>query len=254
MKRRKKKLLYGLFVIIMIISAVVFYIEYTKEPEVDELFQPKASDIEVDESEYEDASVNNFRFKLAPDVDLAEERRKHNNNDIVGRLEIPDLFNVLVVKGSDNKYYLNRSVDKTYDVRGTEFLDYRLTPTSKQVNIYGHNSRDPNIKVAFIKLEKLLDKKFFDEHPYIIFQYDGGKALYEIKAIKEINDTNNEHMKVNFTGQQFIDHFNALTNMPVQSRDISITADSEIIVLQTCSHHWDNALYIITAVKLDYKF
>ena len=251
MSKSKKKILTIIFVLIMIISGIVFFIEYNKKPEEPEIYKPTPSEIETT---YEEDNVNGLNIILAQDIDIAAERRKHNNNDIIGRLEVPDLFNVLVVKGTDNEYYLNRSVDKKYDVRGTEFIDYRVNSTSKQVNIYGHNSRDPNIKVAFLKLEKLLDKSFFDSHPYIIFQYEGGKALYEIKSIKEIKDTDNEHMRVDSTGQKFVDHVNIITSQAINSRNITIDQDSEILVLQTCSHHWDNAFYIITAVKTDYKF
>ena len=182
MKRKTKKLFYLFFIVVMIASGVVFYIEYNKKPEEPEIYQPTPS--EISETTTEETSVNGFKFDIAEDIDIAAERKKHNNNDIIGRLEIPGLFNVLVAKAGDNEYYLNHSVDKQYDVRGTEFIDYRVSPNSKQVNIYGHNTRDENIKVAFLKLEKFLEKKYFDEHPYIIFQYEGGKSLYEIKAIK----------------------------------------------------------------------
>ncbi len=251
---KTKIIMYIIFSLVLVASAIVFAVDYFSpkpEPPEPDIYKPTPSELST---ETEDATVNGFKFKLAEDIDIAAERKKHNNNQIVGRLEIPELFNVLVAQSNDNSYYLTHSVDKEYDIRGTEFLDYRVKPTSKQINIYGHNTRDTNIKVAFLKLEKFLDKEFFDSHPYIIFQYEGGKALYEIKSIKEISETNGEHMKVDLTGQDFIDHFNAITNSPVQSRNISINAESEILVLQTCSHHWDNALYIVTAVKLDYKF
>ena len=189
---------------------------------------------------------------MAPDVDLNAERKKHNNNDIIGRLEIPDLFNVLVVRGTDNQFYLNHDVDKKYEIRGNEFMDYRVSPQSKQINIYGHNTRDPNIKVAFLKLEKFLDKDFFDKNQYIIFQYDGGKSIYKIKAMREIYESNVEHLYVDYTGNDFVNHVNKLTGDDglIYRRDIEVNANSEILVLQTCSHHWNKALYIITAVKV----
>ena len=252
-KITKKKLLSFMFLIIFVVSGVMFYIEYTKKPEMiePEEYKPTPSELEIASEETE---INGLRFKLAKDVDFAKERKKHNNPDIIARLEIPELFNVLVVKSDNNSYYLNYSINRERDVRGSEFLDYRVKPTSKQVNIYGHNSRDPNVKVAFLKLEKFLKKDYFDSHPYIILQYDGGKSLYEIKAIKEIYQSNREHMYVDLKGQTFVNHVKAMTSSPIYSRNVSYDENSKILVLQTCSHHWDNAFYIITAVKLDYKF
>ncbi|MBR1386369.1 MAG: class B sortase [Bacilli bacterium] len=258
MKKNTKKLLYVFFILVMIISAAWFYVDYTNknnnEEEVPEVYEPTPSEIDVDDKDKESAKVESLVIKMAPDVDLAEERRKNNNNDIVGRLEIPDLFNVLVVKTTNNDYYLNHAVNKSYDIRGSEFLDYRVNPTSKQVNIYGHNSRDPNIKVAFLKLESYLKKDFFDNNPYIIFQYDGGKSIYKIKAIKEVYETNTEHLLVDKTGSDFVNHVNTMTtgNGIIFSRDVKVDANSEILVLQTCSHHWNNALYTFIAVKIDY--
>ncbi len=254
MSKGKKKILSKICVLWMLVCGSILvgeYINGNKEPDE---YKPTPSEVSYNEADSEDVTVNQFRVKLAPDVDLNAERRKHNNNDIMGRLEIPGLFNVLVVRSNNNSFYLDRSVDKKYDVRGTEFLDYRVTPTSKQVNIYGHNSRDTNVKVPFLKLEKYLDKSFFDSNPYIIFQHDEGKSLYEIRSIKEISETNNEHMYVSYTGKDFVAHVNAMTNSPVNSRYVPIEEDSDILVLQTCSHHWANALYIIVAVKVDYEF
>ena len=250
--KNKKKLLYVFFSLIIIASLVVFIVDYNNRKNEDslEIYEPTPSEISV--TEKEEVVVEKATIKMAPDVDLEAERKKNNNNDIIGRLEIPDLFNVLVVKGDDNSFYLNHDVKKNYDIRGTEFLDYRVNPLSKQVNIYGHNSRDPNIKVAFLKLEKFLDKDFFNNNEYIVFQYDGGKSIYKIKAMREIYETNVEHLYVDYTGSDFVNHVNKLTGEDglIYSRNIEINENSEILVLQTCSHHWNKALYIITAVKV----
>ena len=254
MSNKKKKILSIIFILLMIVCGGILVNEYIKANQTPEEYKPTPSEISVEEVAKEDTEVNNFRVKLSPDVDLAAERKKHNNNDIVGRLEIPGLFNVLVVKTDNNTFYLDHSADRKYDVRGTEFLDYRVTPTSKQVNIYGHNSRDTNVKVPFLKLEEFLKKEYFDSNPYIILQHDGGKSLYEIKSIKEVSEKNNEHMYVTYTDEDFIEHVNKMTVDPINSRNVEVNEDSEILILQTCSHHLKDSLYIIVAVKLDYEF
>ena len=251
-KNTKKIFLYIFFIGIIIASGVVYYLDKTKKPEEPEIYDNLPSEIITDEKDKKDYQVEAATLKLAPDVDLAAEREKYHNNDIIGRLEIPDLFNVLVVKGTDNGYYLSHAINKEYDIRGTEFMDYRNYPTDKQVNIYGHNTRDPNIKVAFLKLEKFLNSDFFDNNQYIVFQYDGGKSIYKIISMKEVYESNNEHMAINKTGLEFLAHMEKLTTGDGvrNSRTVNYDENSEIIVLQTCSHHWDNAVYIITAVKL----
>ena len=251
-KNKKKIFLYIFFSLLIVASGIVFYIDYTKKEEQPEIYDKLPSEIETDDDKLVESVIESKLFRLAPDVDFPHERAYYNNNDIVARLEIPELFNVLVVKGEDNGYYLSHSIRKEYDIRGTEFIDYRVYPTSQQVNVYGHNTRDPNIKVSFLKLEKYLDKTYFDENPYIIFQYEGGKNIYKIVAMKEITSQNNGHMYVDRVGADFVEHVRDITTGEgvINSRNVAYDENSEIIVLQTCSHHWDDAFYIITAVRI----
>ncbi|MBR1611172.1 MAG: hypothetical protein IJ672_06795, partial [Methanobrevibacter sp.] len=143
------------------------------------------NEIVVEEKDKEEIVVEGKKYLFAPDIDLEQARIDNNNREIVGRLELPDLFNVLVSRTNNNKYYLDYSVKRERDIKGSEFLDYRTAPTDKQVNVYGHNSRDPNLKVPFLRLESFLEKDFFDSHPYIVLQYDGGKSFYKIMNLKE---------------------------------------------------------------------
>ena len=249
----KKKLLYAFFILLMIVSGVFYYLESTKEEETPEIYEPTPSEIEVKEEDKQVEVVESLSIKMAPDVDLAKKRKEHNNNEIVGRLEIPDLINVLVVKTKDNSFYLNHNVDRKYDIRGSEFLDYRVNTNSKQINIYGHNTRDTNIKVAFLKLEKFLDKSFFEKNQYIVFQQDNGKKIYKIIAIKEVNEeANAEHLIVDYTGSKFVEHLKKMTTGKgiIYSRSVPYDENSEIIVLQTCSHRGTKKLFTIVGVRI----
>lgn len=113
-------------------------------------------------------------------------KKEYSNNEIIAKLEIPNLFNILITQSKDNEYYLNHSISKKSDKKGTEFMDYRVNINSKQINIYGHNSQTYNL--PFRKIEKYLDKKFFDENKYIILSDDNYKSVYQILLIKEISD------------------------------------------------------------------
>ena len=257
MNKAVKNFLYILFTLVIIGSiAFIAYTYLSPDKKVEEELPPSVIPIDPD-TEVEINIDPYTSIKMAPDVDLNAERAKYGNNDIVGRLEIPDLINVLVVRGSDNQFYLKHDLYKAYDYRGSEFLDYRVLPTSKQVNIYGHNSRDVNSTVAFLKLEKFLDAEFFNNNQYIIFQHDGGKSIYKIHTLKEVKESNTEHMNVDLTGAAFVNHFNNMTTNAttgsgvIYSRNVEFSENSDIIVLQTCSHHWDSALYTIIGIKIN---
>ena len=199
---KKKKILSILFILIIIVSISLIIIDFNRPSENDILFETTPEEIIVSEEDKESVEIKeDISIKLSPDVDLNAARKDYGNNDIIGRLEIPDLFNILVVKGSNNEYYLTHSIERKEDIRGSEFMDYRLNVNSKQINIYGHNSRDEKIQVPFLRLEKFLTEDFFLNNPYIIFQYDDGKSFYEIISIKEIT-TDYEHMNFNTTGDE----------------------------------------------------
>ena len=249
-------LLYLFFIGLLIAAGVIGYVALTQEPVV-VIDEPEKvislEEIIVEEKDKYQIKIDADVVKMSPDVDLAAERVAHGNNDIIGRLELPNLFNVLVVRGSNNNDYLDTNVDKQSDVKGATFMDYRVGPTSNQVNIYGHNSREVQLDVPFRRLEKFLEKSYFDANPYIIFQYDNGKRVYKIVAITETYNSNLEHMRVNKTGDDFANHMSTiLNNNPINSRQAQITANSNFIILQTCSHHLDDAVYLIIGQQVNY--
>lgn len=249
-----KIFLYILFVGLLIAAIVIGVIAILKPPETRIELIPAIppDEIVVDDSEKYNIKIDADVVKMSPDIDIAQERINHNNDDIIGRLEVPDLFNVLVVRGSNNDYYLANNVDKKKDVMGATFMDYRIDQNSNQINIYGHNSREEQLDVPFRRLEKLLDKTFFDSHPYIIFQFEGGKRVYKVTAITEVYNDNVEHMRVKKTGSDFVNHINTIISNPIHSRSMEINENSKIIILQTCSHHLNNAVYLITGVAINY--
>lgn len=222
-----KKIIGIILILILIVISSLIYI-YNK---------PKDNVLEYETSAIENKNNN---------VNLDEERIKYNNNDIIGRLEIPELFNILIVKGSDNKYYLNHSIGKTYDIRGSEFMDYRVDKNSKQINIYGHNSRTFNL--PFRLLENFKNTEFFNNNEYLYFQTDEELFKYKILAFKEEKDTF-EHMYVNKVGEEFINHLDILKSNAFNYRDIKYDEDSEIITLQTCYYNKSDSYLVLTAIK-----
>jgi SrtB family sortase len=142
---------------------------------------------------------------------------------------------------------LNHAIDRKKDVKGSEFMDYRIKPTSKQVNIYGHNSKTYDI--PFRKLEKFLDKDFFDSTPYVLLQHDTGTRIYKIFSLKEISK-DYEHMVVSTTIHNHKQHIDILKEGSLYTRDIPYDENSNILVLQTCSYTKSNTYYVISAIEI----
>lgn len=171
----------------------------------------------------------------------------YHNKDIYGRLEIPNLFNILLVQGKNNEYYLNHSIDLKENKKGTEFIDYRITENSKQINVYGHNSKTYNL--PFHKLEQFKNEKFFNNNQYIILETKKKIKKYQILSFKEIvNDY--EHMQLNLTKKDYLNHIQKLKENSIFSREIPFTETSNILIIQTCSYDTLDSFYILVAVEV----
>ncbi len=240
MKKKQIFLLVIIFIsIIFIIPSIIYYKK--NQANINEIPVIDKEIVTIEESK------ENINIELAQDIDLEKAREKYNNSDIVARLEIPDLFNILVVQGKDNNYYLNHSLYKKSDKKGTEYLDYRTNTESKQINIYGHNSRTYDI--PFRKLEKFLKKDFFDQHEYIVLQTENQKRIYQIFSIKEYNN-NYEYMKINITGKDFLKHIETLKENSINEREVQYDEKSNLIILQTCKYGEEKTYYIISAIEI----
>lgn len=173
-------------------------------------------------------------------------KKEYSNEEIVAKLKVSNLFNILITQSKDNEYYLNHSINKKSDKKGTEFMDYRVNIESRQINIYGHNSKTYDI--PFRKLELFLDKNYFDENKYLILEDDTHKFTYQILLIKEIT-SDFEHMKVDINSKNIVNHINKLKENSIHSRELEYNSNSDIIILQTCSYNKENSFYIIVALK-----
>lgn len=199
-----------------------------------------------------DTTSQKFNYIFSKDVSIKDAQQFiYKNDDIIARLEIPSLFNILITKTDNNEYYLNHSIYKKKDEKGNEFMDYRVDKTSQQINIYGHNSKTYDL--PFVKLEKFLDKDFFNQNKYILLQFHDERRIYEILSIKETKK-DYTHMNINVEKENFINHINTLKKDSINERELSYNENSKILVLQTCSYNEKDSFYIITAIQIDTNY
>ena len=177
--------------------------------------------------------------------DLNYFRNYYSNDDIIGTIKIQDTnINNLIVKSDDNKYYLNHSIEKEYDERGSIFLDYRTDFDSKQLNIYGHNSNA--YKLPFKDLENYLDKDYYKQHKYIEIWNGDKKIIYEIFSVQIVTD---DYEHINVSPNNLQTHINKL-NKSIYDTGLKATIDDQILVLQTCLYNPRNSLIIVISKRV----
>lgn len=239
-KRKKEQRIFYYFLLLLFTFTFAFSIYKNYSSSNKEVISDK-EEVDLKEEEEEPISI-----VASENVDLEEAKEKYNNQDIVARLEIPDLFNVYVVQTTDNSYYLTHDLSKNYTTSGSEFMDYRNTLTDKQINIYGHNASYKEL--PFRRLENYLKEEFFENNPYIILQTENTRFIYKIFSFKKIIQENNEHMRIRDTGKAYINHLKKLQEDSLYQREVEFQEDSRILVLQTCSYESDYKFYLVSSI------
>ena len=185
---------------------------------------------------------------------LPNYRQQYNNSYITGKLTIPGVkIDSLVTRASNNIYYLNHDIYNNYNFLGTPFFDYRNTNlvTDRQINIYGHNTEIEKYynSLPFTNLESYNDYNVFTNVKDITLDIDEKRLHFNVIAVKIINNSDNEHMKLVFySDDDFLNHINKLLNNTVYKDNVSITASDRILVLQAC-HFNPKGTYILIIAK-----
>lgn len=170
------------------------------------------------------------------DKKLKEELK--TNNDFIGNLYIEnENFIASIVQTEDNSFYLNHNINKEKSGFGAPFLDYRTKLGDKKLIIYGHNSR--NVKMPFSVFENYYDKSYYDNHKYIFLDTVDELRKYEVFSVY-IETKNFDYMDLDFpTKKGYFDHLNDLKNKSMYETRSELTAEDEILIIQTCSTHKD---------------
>lgn len=225
------------FIIVVCVCLVLLYFKRQEDNEtIKELEETVITkDIEI----VDDKTVKDY---------INELRSKYDNDDIKGILSIDGLdVSIPIVKGKDNSYYLKHAVNKKKSVIGSVFIDYRNNTTSRQINVYGHNSTkfDPPFKV----LEEYLNKDYYNEHKYFEFMVNDETRKYEIFSVIVANkDSSEEHMQFSYKkNSDWLKHFQRLQKKSKYKINVTVNKDDKIMVLQTCifGRYHDKLLVIV---------
>ena len=177
-------------------------------------------------------------------MNLDDYRKLYGNDQIVSTLDIAGTT-TLVVQAKDNKYYLNHLVDKSYNILGSVFLDYRTNITSKKIIIYGHSSNKYNVPLNV--LEKYSKERFYKENSIIKIKTDDKEMSYKIFSIAIFKD-DFTYSKIDI--DDFLTHVNYLKKSSLYDTGVEVKADNDIILLQTCSKQTAGAYIVICGKKI----
>lgn len=179
---------------------------------------------------------------------IAKTQKKYNNEDIIGILNIANM-DVIVVQGSDNKFYLNHLLNKEQNPAGSIFLDYReKIDTSKQLNIFGHSS--DYYDLPFNNLMKYMNYDFYQNNKYVTLTTNEHIYKYEIFSVKKTEEE--EHLKISFnSSEEYENHLKELKYDSLYETNVNIEPSDKILIIQTCIINDPKSLLIINLRKVE---
>ena len=181
-------------------------------------------------------NINNFNDVI----------KEYNNEDIIGKISIDGTnINDYILKTDDNSFYLNHDIRKNNSEIGAIFMDFRNHFDDNQLNIYAHNSN--YYDASFKELRYFLNKNFFFNNEYIFLSLNGYKtSKWQIFSVYTTNN-NFEHMNINNSQN----HYNFFLDNSLYNKNINLTTNDKLLVLQTCLLDSNDSLIVIVAKKIN---
>lgn len=181
-----------LLLALLAVSVVMIVRELSAQQKEKEDFRELAELVQITPSKPAQPDETPATNELCETVEAEEPLRDLSalfaeNSECIGWLCIPDTavnYPVMHTPNAPQKY-LRRNFYSEYSQSGVPFLDYRCSPDSGDLLIYGHNMKNGTM---FSDLRKYLDADFLDSHQTIELQIKNTFYRYTVTEIK-VTDT-----------------------------------------------------------------
>lgn len=265
-KSKLKKAIFAVAVIILIFALALGFLVWRKyakiennRKEAEELYNPPAKSDGVKDEIPEVVGEN--EKEVDPNTGVVEDFNAlyKVNKDIVGWIKIPDTpLNLPVVQGTDNVFYLYRSLKKEQAALGIPFADCKATITkerqSENVTIYGHAAANGSY---FAPIKKYKDLSYYKEHPLVIFNTIYGDGVYKIVGffMEDVAINNTErfayHEKVDLDEDGFNEYMDNVMKRSYFTTGVDVKYGDQLLTLSTCAKNSETDFrFVIVARKV----
>ena len=176
-------------------------------------------------------------IRVDTDDGIDFKKLKEKNSDIVAYLKVNNTnIDYVVVKGSDNSYYLKHNLYKEYNRAGWIFMDYhnKLDGNDKNIVIYGHNTLDGTM---FGTLRKVVKKEWYDNPDnYIInLVFENEIYVYQVFSTYSIAVEDYYINTIFKNNDEFNKFIHTLKKRSVYDYNIDVNGNDSILTLSTCT-------------------
>lgn len=244
MRKKNKKykevifnlIVYMILLFILIYSGIKIYKWYKDKTSNKEIVEQIKETVAV-EDENKDKNEDKNEDKEEYTIDF--NKLKEQNKETVAWIKVNNTnIEYPVVKANNNNFYLNHSFDKSENLAGWIFADYRnkFDNTDKNIIIYGHNMRDGSM---FGSLKNILNSDWYEneENTNITLYTENEKCIYKVFSIYKI-ESEDYYIKTEFSNDNEFEQFvNTIKNRSIKKFDIDVSKEDNILTLSTCANN-----------------
>ena len=258
MEKSKKKVLKGLYLLLVILSLLcigvlaLLLVKNEKEAALMEKQQQMLEDTFVkDVQETEDTLEN----KTELPIDF--EGLKEVNPEIYAWIRVPDTninYPILQHEDEDQSYYLTRDVHGENNQAGSIYTEYYNNKHFQDPNtiIYGHNMKNGSM---FHNVRYFAEREYFDEHEELYIYMPGKILKYQIINCYVYDD---RHLLGSFDlsdeeiHKEYLEDIMRPRSMYTMIReDVELSTEDKLVTLSTCVANQPNNRRLLQAVLME---
>jgi len=158
-----------------------------------------------------------------------------------------------VTQGPDNMKYVNTNAMGEYSLSGAIFLDMANSKDFTDFNsiLYGHNMMN---KTMFGEIGSFISKAKFEKNKYGNLYFDGKDHGIEFFAFIQTDAYNGAVLTPNIGENAKEEYLNNLLATALHKRDIGVTTNDRLVLLNTCSSGITNGRSILVGRITDTLF
>ena len=178
----------------------------------------------------------------------------NKNSDTVGWIKIDGTkVNYPVVQSSDNDYYLGHAFNKSNNIGGWIFADYRVDfeEFGKNTIIYGHNM---NNKTMFGSVPDMLKSSYLNNSDnYIKISTPTSNTVWKVFSIYTI-EPEVYYLKTNFKTEPYENFLNTIKGRSIHNFGLDVTTDDKVLTLSTCDNTGTKRVVVhAKMISIEYK-
>lgn len=231
--KKYKKVIFNLIVymillLVLVYSEVKIYKWYKDNNKNNEIAEQIKGTVVVEEKS-EDKEEYTIDFN----------KLKEQNKETVAWIKVNNTnIEYPVVKTKNNEFYLNHSFDKSENLGGWIFADYKnkFNGTDKNIVIYGHNMKDNSM---FGTMQNILNQEWYnnEENTNIILKTEGENYIYKVFSIYRI-ENEDYYIKTEFSNDSEFEQFlNTLKARSIRDFNMDMLESDSILTLSTCDNN-----------------